>query len=152
MENLKVFKLEDDAVLPTRAHGYDAAVDIYALEDTFLELTSTTKVKTGVAISVPEGYVGKIEDRSSMAAKGLRTGGGVIDAGYNGEVGIIMHNLTNGDEITWRQNGHTFGYTIKKGDKIAQLLVYKVETPDVVEVNELWSSERGSKSFGSSGR
>lgn len=154
MKELQVYKLNSNATLPTRNKTNDAGVDLYALEDVFIPLYSTALVKTGVAINVPEGYVGKIEDRSSLASKGLRTGGGVVDAGYSGDVGIVIHNLTNRSsgfgEDKFGQIG--IGYQIKAGDKIAQMLLYKVETPAVVETDRLWNSERGLYGFGSSGR
>ena len=85
-----------------------------------------------------------------MAAKGLRTGAGVVDSGYTGEVGIVIHNISNvsvKDPILWRS-----GYTIKKGDKIAQMLIYKVERPSVTVVDSLSRSGRASNGFGSSGK
>ena len=147
MENVKVFRLSQHAKLPTRNKETDAGLDLYAVETCFIGVNKTAVVRTAVAIQIPEGYVGKIEDRSSLASKGLRTGGGVIDAGYTGEVGGVLHNLNNIDG----SSQHGRGYLIEKGQKIAQLLVYKVETPGVEEVSELWTSERGSNGFGSSG-
>lgn len=147
MENVKVFKLSPLAKTPTRTNPTDAGLDIYAIETTFIATGKTVVVKTGVAINIPEGFIGKIEDRSSLASKGLRTGAGVVDAGYTGEVGVVMHNLNNTDGASH----HGRGYLIEKGQKIAQVVIYKVETPEVEEVSELWSSERGSNGFGSSG-
>ena len=142
--------LSEKAKPPTRNNSLDAGLDLYALEDTFIELNQTKVVKTGIAVAIPYGHVGKIEDRSSMATKGLRTGGGVVDAGYAGEVGVVVHNLNNAsnkDPVLWRG-----GYLIKAGDKIAQLLVYKVELPKVGVVESLETTDRGTKGFGSSGR
>jgi dUTP pyrophosphatase len=93
-----------------------------------------------------------------MAAKGLRTGAGVIDAGYAGEVGVVLHNLNNKShpqhpkdlDSIW--NSVERGYQIKKGDKIAQLLIYKVAIDEPIEVQELWASERGAAGYGSSGK
>ena len=148
--NLEVVLLSENAKAPTRSYALDAGLDLYAAEDLFISVNETKVVKTGVAIAVPEGYVGKIEDRSSMAAKGLRTGAGVVDSGYTGEVGIVIHNISNvsvKDPILWRS-----GYTIKKGDKIAQMLIYKVERPSVTVVDSLSRSGRASNEFGSSGK
>ena len=146
-------------MLPTRNLKTNDGIDIYASEDVFIPQGTTKIVKTDVAIQVPEGYVGKIEDRSSLASKGLRTGGGVVDSGYAGEVKIVIHNLTNSDSPNGANFNKPFvidhvefGYYIKAGDKIAQLLLYKVETPAVEEVKELWNSERKASGFGSSGR
>lgn len=154
LETLKCLKLSDNAVLPTRTHSTDAGVDLYSAEDTFIEVGYTKKIKTDIAICIPESYVGKIEGRSSMNSKGVMALGGVIDAGYNGEIGVILHNLSfDNDELNASPypGRFKFGKMIKKGDKIAQMLVYKVETQPIQEVNELWTSERGSKGFGSSG-
>ena len=148
VESISVFRLNENAVLPTRANPTDAGLDLYAIEDVFIPVNKTQVVKTGVAIKIPDGYVGKVEDRSSMAVKGLRTGAGVIDSGYTGEVGVVIHNLNNDAEPGWYSSR---GFYIKRGQKIAQLLLYKVETPKVEEVSILWSSERGSGGFGSSG-
>lgn len=148
--NISVSLLSENATTPTRNNALDAGLDLYASEDIFIAQNETKLVKTGVAIAVPAGYVGKIEDRSSMAAKGLRTGAGVVDSGYTGEVGVVIHNVSNSsvkDPVLWRS-----GYSIKKGDKIAQILIYKVERPTVTVVNSLENTERGDKGFGSSGR
>lgn len=153
LRELQVLKLFDDAILPTRGREFDAGLDLYALEDQFIEIQTTAKVKTGIAINVPPNYVGKIEDRSGLASKGLRTGGGVVDHGYNGDVTVVLHNLTNDDIVRNSTTNGRFahGYEIKKGDRIAQLLLYPIETPVVQQVHELWTSERSAKGFGSSG-
>ena len=146
--NLKVKKLNSEALLPTRNKPTDAGLDLYALEDTFIPLGETRTIDTGVAFETPVGFVTKIEDRSSLASKGLRTGAGVIDSGYTGPIKVVIHNLTNKDGSM----NMVRGYIVHKGDKIAQALVYKVETPMVTEVSELASSDRNEKGFGSSGR
>lgn len=148
--SIAISLLSEDATVPTRNNTLDAGLDLYAAEDMFIAQNETKVVKTGVAIAIPAGYVGKIEDRSSMAAKGLRTGAGVVDSGYTGEVGVVIHNITNAsvkDPVLWRN-----GYKIKRGDKIAQILVYKVERPEVTVITSLENSERGGNGFGSSGR
>jgi dUTP pyrophosphatase len=148
MNNIQVYKLDKLAILPQRNHTYDAGIDIFASQDTFVPTGTTVKVPTGVAIRIPDGYVGKIEDRSSYALKGLRTGAGVVDSGYSGELSIVIHNLNNSEHTNIGQQG----YMIRKGDKIAQLLTYEVATPMIEETNYLWESTRGSKGFGSSGK
>ncbi len=142
-----MLKLTENAKLPTRNNKTDAGMDLYSNETIFIPIGSTKIIKTGVSILVPNEYVGKIEDRSSIASKGLRTGGGVVDSGYAGEICIIVHNITNVDFFA----DGSRGYLIKKGQKIAQLLLYKVETPDIVEIKEIWNSQRGQNGFGSSG-
>lgn len=154
MQQLKIKKLTNTAILPKRNFPEDAGLDIYSDQDLFIEQGTTAKVKTSISIEVPVGYVGKLEDRSGLASKGLRTGGGVIDAGFTGPVEIILHNLTNvvsTIEAASIWDDTKFGYKIKAGDRIAQLLLYKVESPEVVEVTELISSNRGDKGLGSSG-
>lgn len=150
LPSLQVYKMHPDAITPTKAHSDDAGYDLYSVEDVFIPLGSTKTIKLGLAINIPVGYVGKIEDRSGMAAKGLRTGGGVIDSGYNGEISGLIHNLTC--ELDRDSVLLTKGYKIKKGDKISQLLIYKVETVNIQEVDQLWDSPRGNKGFSSSGR
>jgi dUTP pyrophosphatase len=148
MKTLEVYKLDPEAKVPTRNLSTDAGLDLYALEDVFVLKNRTALVKTGIAVNIPSGYVGKVEDRSSMALKGLRVGGGIIDTGYSGDVSVILHNLNNDTE-------HNFygydGVQVRKGQKIAQLLLIKVETPEVKVVENLWESERGAKGYGSSG-
>lgn len=147
---IEVFKLDKDAKTPTRNNPSDVGIDIYSLFDVFIPIGQTKIIKTGVCIKIPEGFVGKIEDRSSLASKGLRTGAGVIDPGYSGEVGIVMHNFSAGP----RRNPVLYenGYQINAGDKIAQLLLVPVTISPIEEVKEIWNSDRGTNSFGSSGR
>jgi dUTP pyrophosphatase len=145
---LKVKKLIEDAVVPTRNYANDAGLDLYAVKDVFVPYEETVKISTGIAVEIPAGYMGQIMPRSSVSSKGLEIGGGVIDAGYIGELQVIMHNLTHphGQDFTYKS-----GYMVRKGDKVAQLVIKKIETPMVVEVNELNESNRSSKGFGSSG-
>ena len=150
MKTVQVFLRDERAIAPTRNKSSDAGLDLYAMEDKFIELGATAVVRTGVSINIPNGMVGKIEDRSSLASKGLRTGAGVVDAGYSGEVGVVIHNLTS--QLSSEPVLHRKGYQIRRGDKIAQLLTYAVETPAVEVVGNLWESERGTGGFGSSGR
>ena len=148
MIKLEVFKLKADATLPTRNLANDAGADLYASESIFIPVGKTVKVSTGVALRVANGFVGKVEDRSSMSSRGIRTGAGIIDSGFSGEVSVVLHNLNN----TTSANGDQRGYMVQKGDKIAQLLIIAVSTPDIVERDTLWISERGTNGFGSSGR
>lgn len=145
MNQIKVVLLNQNATTPTRNKSTDAGLDLYASEDVYIPYRETRVIPTSVAVGVPQGYVGKIEDRSSLASKGLRTGGGVVDHGYTGEVKVVIHNVTHIES-------NMQGYHVKKGDKVAQLLLYKVETPSVILVDSLGESERGIYGFGSSGR
>jgi deoxyuridine 5'-triphosphate nucleotidohydrolase len=145
MKQIEVYKLDNRATLPTRNNPNDAALDLYALEDVFLPLHSTTMIKTGIAVHIPPGYVGMLKERSGVGKKGLKVTGGVIDAGYCGDISILVMNISNKDD-------GALGYQVKAGDRLAQLLIIPIETPEVIEVDTLWTSERGNKGFNSSGR
>ena len=136
---LKVKKLSPDAVLPTVAHpGEDIGYDLYSSEDTTLPAHGAAGVHTGIAIQFSPPAGGIVKTRSGMAKKRLMCNAGVIDAGYRGEVIVLMENL--GDQP----------YDIRKGDKIAQLLEHPFLAGEVVE-EELSDAVRGAKGFGSSG-
>ena len=136
---LKVKKLSPDAVLPTVAHpGEDIGYDLYSAEDITLPAHGAAGVHTGIAIEFVPAAGGIVKTRSGMARKRLMCNAGVIDAGYRGEIIVLMENLA--DEP----------YTIRKGDKIAQLLEHPFLAGDVVE-EELSEASRGAKGFGSSG-
>lgn len=153
MKLLEVKKLSKTAIAPTRAYNNDAGLDLYADEDSFIEIGHTKIIKTNIAVNILPGYYGKIFTRSSYGSKGLTVLAGVIDSGYTGSLDVVMHNLSNRsseDDVLL-----TKGYKVKKGDKIAQLIIQKIETPSV-EVVESFSNEgfgaRGIKGFGSSNR
>jgi dUTP pyrophosphatase len=138
---LKVKKL--DASLPDLkyAKAGDAGFDLYAREDTVLRPGVPTAVPSGVAIELPAGYVSLVWDKSGLAIKqGLKVLGGVIDAEYRGEYMVGMINLTDTE------------YVFSKGDKIAQVLIQKVEQATFEFVEELSETERGATGFGSSGK
>ena len=136
---LKVKKLSPDAALPTVAHpGEDIGYDLYSAEDMTLPARGAAGVHTGIAIEFVPTAGGIVKTRSGMAKKRLICNAGVIDAGYRGEIIVVMENLA--DEP----------YTIRKGDKIAQLLEHPFLAGEVVE-DELSEATRGTKGFGSSG-
>jgi len=139
-EVLPVLRLEPGARLPTRAHADDAGLDLYATKTLDFRPGQGGLVATGVAVAVPPGHVGMIADRSSLAKKGLKTAGGIIDAGYRGEVGVLLWNISK----------ETF--TLRKGDRVAQLLVVPIAVPEVRERKRLGRTGRGQGGFGSSGR
>lgn len=139
-DTLEIAKLAADAVLPTRAHPDDAGLDLYALGEVTLEPGKSAVVPTGIAMQIPEGFVGLVADRSSLARKGVKTAGGVIDAGYRGEVGAVLWNISREP------------VTLGRGDRVAQLLIVPIATPAVKEVKALSDSKRGKKGFGSTGR
>jgi dUTP pyrophosphatase len=149
MKNLKVLKLSTNAKIPTKSHSIDAGFDLYSAEDKFIPLNTTTVISTDLAVDLDEGYVLKIEDRSSLAAQGTRTGGGIVDSGYLNSVKVILHNLTS---IRDSSNGVP-GIQIKKGDRIAQFLITKIENPEIVEVTSFETrSDRNLGGLGSTGR
>ncbi len=138
---LRIKRLEKDAKIPDQPYAGDAGFDLYALENVALEPGVRTGVRTGISMAIPEGYVGLIWDKSGVSIKkGQKTLAGVVDSGYRGEVLVGMVNLS--DET----------YTFKKGDKVAQMLIQKVESIHIEEVDELDDTERGEKGFGSSGK
>jgi len=137
---LKVKKLSPNAVMPTVAHpGEDIGYDLYASEDLIIPARGATGVHTGIAIEFLPAAGGIVKTRSGLAKKRLMCNAGVIDAGYRGEVIVLMENL--GDEP----------YTIHAGDKIAQLLEHPFLAGEVTE-GELSVAARGAKGFGSSGQ
>ena len=138
-QKIQIKKLDPKATVPVRAYENDAGLDLYALDHFELKPNVPVKVKTGIAMAIPVGFVGLICDRSSMGSKGVRTLGGVVDAGYRGDIGVLLINLT------------VEPMAFKAGDKIAQLLVMPVHLGQTEETNELPDSQRGAKGFGSSG-
>ena len=138
---MKVKRLSENSVLPTKAHAGDLGYDLYASEEVVLMAGQTKLVPTGIAIQFPEGYGGLLRDRSSVATKrNLFVVAGVIDNGYIGEIMIALHNSTDGYE------------RIMVGEKIAQLILTPTVNFTVEEVDELVSAdERGTGGFGSTG-
>lgn len=159
MREIGFFKLHASAIIPTRAYSTDAGLDLYSLENVFIPINDKKIIKTGIGIDLPPDFYAKIEDRSSMGAKGLRTGGGVIDAGFQGELGVIIHNLNCSLHLGISPNFSgkyegppiPYGYWIQAGDKVAQLIIQRIETPTPKEIPKPKSSERSSNGFGSSG-
>lgn len=139
-KELPVKKLVPHATLPTRAHADDAGLDLYSLEEVRLEPGQGTLARTGVAAAVPAGHVGLIADRSSLARRGLKTAGGVIDAGYRGELGVVLWNISG------------ISQKIAAGERLAQLLIVPIATPAPVDASELSVTTRGNDGFGSTGK
>ena len=142
-EPLRVQRLNPHAALPTRAYEHDAGLDLYALEDRILAPGERASLRTGVAIEIPRGQAGLVLPRSGLAERhgiALVNAPGLIDAGYRGEIRVLLLNTDQ-----------QVPFTITPGDRIAQLVLIRVETPPVLEVDELSSTERGHGGFGSSG-
>jgi dUTP pyrophosphatase len=140
---LPVRRLDDRARLPTRAHPGDAGLDLYALEEAMLSPGERGSVRTGIAVEIPEGHAGLVLPRSGLAHRhgiSVVNAPGLIDAGYRGEVQVLLLNTDRSEP-----------FAISGGDRIAQLVIVSVHTPEVLEVDALALSERGAGGFGSSG-
>jgi dUTP pyrophosphatase len=141
--SLRVRRLDAGARLPSRAYPGDAGLDLYALEEVVLEPGARASVRTGIAVEIPDGQAGLVLPRSGLAARhgiALVNAPGLIDAGYRGEIRVLLLN-TDRREL----------FTVQSGERIAQLVLVRIETPEVVEVHQLALSERGAGGFGSSG-
>ena len=140
---LRVVRLDPRAVLPTRAHAGDAGLDLHALEGVRLAPGERASVATGLAIEVPAGQAALVLPRSGLAARHgitLVNAPGLIDSGYRGELRVLLLNTDPGGI-----------FEIAPGDRIAQLVLIRVELPEPVEVETLEASARGLGGFGSSG-
>ena len=138
---LKIKKLRADAKIPSYAHHGDAGFDLFAVEETTVSAGERVLVGTGIALEIPDGFVGLIWDKSGLAtAHGLKTLGGVIDAGYRGEIKVGIINLSTED------------YVFEAGHKVAQMLIQKVERATIEEAPDLSDAHRGEGGFGSTGK
>jgi dUTP pyrophosphatase len=138
-----VTKLDDDAVIPTYAKPGDAGADLYSISELVLAPGQRALVKTGIAIAIPSGYVGLVHPRSGLWLKNgisVVNTPGTIDAGYRGEIGVVLinHDLAE-------------SFQVKKGDRVAQLVIQKVENTQFKVVNQLPDSERATGGYGSTG-
>ena len=124
-----------NALIPTRASKSYAGLDLYSSIDLNIEVGSIKQVNTGICISVPENSYGSIRDKSSLASKGILTLGGVINSDYTGEIFVIMTSLIEPIKI-------------KKGQKIAQLIVSNITYREIKNVKFLKNAERNNKEFG----
>jgi dUTP pyrophosphatase len=135
-----VKKLDPEAIIPKFALHGDAGMDLYSVQDFALKPGERIPCKTGIAIKIPEGYAGLIWDKGGPSHKfGIKILGGVFDSNYTGEWLIGLVNLGKVD------------YEIKKGQKIAQVLFQKIETPKIEEVLEMPETNRGEGRHGSTG-
>jgi dUTP pyrophosphatase len=169
MVQVKVKKLHPDAVIPQYAHDGDSGFDLVAVEDVIVEPGQTVKVRTGLAFEIPPGYEMQIRPRSGISSKTkLRVSNtpGTIDASYRGEVMVLVDNVSLKSEFTTTRKYRIDGtldepnetnlyydktYIIRKGDRIAQAVIVPVIHADLIEVDDLSDTERGSNGFGSSG-
>ena len=139
------FKMLPDCrdLAPRKAHADDAAYDLRSRQDLVITPKTTVLVPTGLFLEIPPGYEAQIRSRSGLALKNalsLPNAPGTIDAGYRGEVGVIMYNR---GEVPFR---------IRRGDRIAQMVISKLPEVELVEVEELDESSRGTGGFGSTGK
>ncbi|KAK2073113.1 hypothetical protein P8C59_007419 [Phyllachora maydis] len=137
---LLIKKLSDKARLPTRGSAFAAGYDLYAAQATTVPARGKVLVDTGLSMAVPAGTYGRIAPRSGLAAKHfIDTGAGVIDADYRGPVKVLLFNHGDVD------------FPVAEGDRVAQLVLERIYTPEVLEVQELEESARGAGGFGSTG-
>jgi dUTP pyrophosphatase len=137
-----VRRLRDDALLPSQAYDGDAGLDLVSCEGLTLAPGERASVGTGIAVEIPEGYAGFVQPRSGLAARhgiGVVNSPGLIDSGYRGEIRVVLLNTDRSEP-----------FTVEPGMRIAQLVVAPVASVQLVEVDELASSARGARGFGSS--
>ncbi len=136
---LTVKRIHPEAKLPVYGHPGDAGLDLFSVVDRDLAPGEVFAVPTGIQIAVPAGHVGLVWDKSGISLKGVHRLAGVIDAGYRGEVQVVLINLGQAP------------FALRAGMKIAQLLVQPVQSVEVVESDSLDDTSRGQGGFGSTG-
>lgn len=137
---LKVRRIQESAKLPRYSHKGDAGLDLFSSIECVLDGSVVKSVSTGIQVAIPEGFVGLIWDKSGLSLKGIHRLAGVIDSGYRGEVKVVMVNLAHEPFI------------VKKGMKIAQILIQPISEVEVQEVETLEETDRGEDGFGSTGK
>ena len=130
--------LDEGAIMPTRAHSYDAGLDLYAMDDGIVDYSET--FDTGVHVQIPEGYVGFIKSKSGLMCNHDITTDGTIDCGYTGSIRVKLFN-----------HGPV-SYLVNAGDKIAQFVIVPCLLPELELVDSLDETDRGDNGFGSTGR
>lgn len=133
-------KLDEGAIMPTRAHETDAGLDLYSTATVIVYAGDSAAIDTGVHIELPEGTVGFLKSKSGLNVKHGIVSEGVIDEGYTGSIRVKLYN---------HSNTH---YVVNKGDKITQLVILPILKPELELVDSLEDTERGSNGFGSSGK
>lgn len=135
-----VHLLDNKSTLPVKSTPLAAGYDLFASEDGTINTKSTGLIPIGIALRVPPGTYGRIAPRSGLAVKkSLIVGAGVIDEDYTGEIKVVIHNFGDAD------------YEYKRGDRVAQLIIEKIEAPDLIQVDSLIETDRGHNGFGSTG-
>lgn len=138
-EKIKVM-LDDGAIMPTRAHKTDAGLDLYSPIEEVIYAGDSLRIDTGVHVQIPAGYVGMIKSKSGLNVNYGITSEGVIDSGYTGSMVVKLYNHGNA------------AVHIAKGQKISQLVLMPIITPELEQVDSLEDTERGSGGFGSTGK
>src|SRR5699024_1230726 len=158
-------RLSEGATIPTKAHATDSGFDLYASEDVIIEPGGTVIVPTGIAVQLPEGYEAQVRPRSGVTSRTkLRVQLGTIDNEYTGEIGVIVDNISNYEyglagrryyvEGSYTENGMEYEegeYLVRKGDRLAQLVVHQMPQVEAIEVTDIDDTDRGNKGYGSSG-
>lgn len=160
-------KLSDTAIAPNKSHYNDSGFDLYADEDVTLTYGETKAVATNIALELPDGYMADVRPRSGLTRDtALRVHYGTVDAGYRGGIGIICENVDNLYKVKTIDNklhaiitgdqDAIFTYNtaieIKRGDKIAQLVIQRIPDIELIEADELNETARGAGGFGSTGK
>lgn len=141
MIKIKVKKLSPDAKLPSYAHAGDAGLDVCSIEETILKPGERRTIKTGISCEMPKGYAFFVWDKSGLSSQhGIKIMAGLIDSGYRGEYQIVLLNTSKKS------------YKIRSGDKIAQLVLQRIEQAKMMEADKLKESSRGKGGFGSTGK
>jgi len=139
---IKIKRLKENAIPPKYAHEGDAGMDLFSCEDCILRSSERILVSTGIAVAIPYGYELQIRPRSGFALKNgisIVNSPGTVDSGYRGELGVILINHGQED------------FSVKAGDKIAQMILNKIEIAEIEESEELGITERGEDGYGSTG-
>lgn len=163
---VKIKKLSDTAITPQKANYNDAGFDLFADEDITLAYGETKAIATNIAIELPDGFMADVRPRSGLTRDtALRVHYGTVDAGYRGGIGIICENVENLYKIKTLENelhalitksedavlAYSTAIEIKRGDKIAQLVIQRIPDIQLIEADELTDSKRGGNGFGSTG-
>ena len=163
MMKINFKKLSDTAIAPNKSHYNDSGFDLYADEDAILAYGETKAIATNIALELPDGYMADVRPRSGLTRDtALRVHYGTVDAGYRGGIGIICQNgakvqmdgrWNNGMESMESMEYELYSKTvnIRRGDKIAQLVIQKIPDIELIEADELNETARGAGGFGSTG-
>lgn len=141
LECLRIVKISDDATIPSRATPDSIGYDLHSARDSFVKAHGQSTIPTDLQIGIPSGHYGRVAPRSGLTVKHfIDVGAGVIDPGYRGPLGVVLFNHSDID------------FPIKKGDRIAQLILERASMVDVIEVKNLDQTFRNEKGFGSTGK